>query len=325
MHPRLFEIPFVHLTLWSFGLMMVLGFLAALLLVRRLSRRAGLDAEVLSNAALYSLIVGVVGARTFFVIHYFEQFRDDLPSVLAIWHGGLEFIGGVVPAVAFLLFYLHRRKLPIRRYLDIMAMGLMLGLAFGRIGCFLNGCCFGKPATLPWSVRFPYRSYAYVRQINPDPERDRAEPRLPLPPSEYLDFLAVDGTWYPKPLEELSESQRRQVTEGQYRCLPVHPTQLYASALALLICGTMYVFWRRSLGERRGRFSRPGMAVAALCILYGIGRFFLESIRDDNPYEFGTLTISQILTIAMFVAGIVFLGVLVSTQSDAPGRRRAQA
>ncbi len=139
MHPRLIEIPFLHVTIWGFGLMMVLGFLSALWLVRRLARRGGLDPEAIANVALYCLIVGVIGARAFFVVHHLDQFRGDFLGVFAIWHGGLEFLGGVVPAVGFLLVYLRLRRLPMRRYLDILAMGLMLGLAFGRLGCFLNG------------------------------------------------------------------------------------------------------------------------------------------------------------------------------------------
>ena len=317
MHPRLFEIPFVHLTVWGFGLMMVVGFLSSLWLVRRASRRAGLDPESMSDVALYALILGVVGARAFFVLHHLDRFRDDLRGVFAIWHGGLEFLGGVAPAVAFLLLYLHWRKLPMRRCLDVLAMGLMMGLAFGRLGCFLNGCCFGGPTDVPWAVRFPYRSYAYVSQINSDPRRDRAEPYLDVPPYEYADFYAEDGRWYPKPLEELTEPQRHEVTKGKYRCLPVHPTQLYASAYAFVLCGVLYLLWRRSIhggrstGQGGGRLTRPGVATAAMCVLYGPGRFVLEAIRDDNPYEIGTLTISQIMGIVMFVAGLALLAVVV--------------
>jgi len=321
MHPRLIEIPFVHVTLWGFGLMMVLGFLSALWLVRRLSRRAGLDPETTSNVALYSLIVGVIGARAFFVIHHFDQFRGGILGVFAIWRGGLEFLGGVVPAVGFLLLYLHIRKLPIRRYLDVLAMGLMMGLAFGRLGCFLNGCCFGRPTDLPWALRFPYRSYAYVSQINLDPARDRAEPYLHVPPRDYADFYTQDGTWYPKPLEALTEQQRYEVTKGRYRCLSIHPTQLYASVHAFLLCGILYLLWRRSLAgarsdRRRSRLWQPGIAVAGLCLLYGPGRFVLEALRDDNPYELGTLTISQIMGIVMFLAGLVLFAVLMTRKPD---------
>lgn len=316
MHPRLLEIPVIHVTVWGFGLMMALGFLVALWLVRGLSRRAGLDPETMSNVTLYALLVGVIGARTFFVLHHVHEFRGEWLGVFAIWRGGLEFLGGVVPALGFLLIYLRLRKLPVRKYLDILAVGLMMGLAFGRIGCFLNGCCYGRPTELPWGLRFPYRSYAYVSQTNPDPKRNRAEPYLDVPPAEYAQFYAADGMWYPKPLETLSDRQRYEVTKGQYRCLPVHPTQLYASVHALALCGMLYLLWRRSLvetksGRYRDRLRRPGIVVAGLCLFYGPGRFVLEALRDDNPYELGTLTISQIMGLAMLAGGVVLLGVLL--------------
>ena len=335
MHPRLVEIPVLHVTIWGFGLMMALGFLSALWLVRRLSRRGGLDPETMSNVALYALLVGVVGARTFFVLHHLEQFRGGWLGVFAIWRGGLEFLGGVVPAVGFLLVYLHVRKLPVRRYLDVLAVGLMMGLAFGRIGCFLNGCCYGRPTDLPWGLRFPYRSYAYVSQINPDPKRHRAEPYLVVPPDEYAQFYTADGAWYPKPLEALTELQRHEVTEGEYRGLPIHPTQLYAAVHAFVLCGILYLLWRRSLTSTgsnrcRDRLRQPGIAVVGLCLLYGPGRFVLEALRDDNPYELGRLTISQILSVVMLVAGIILLvvlnsGRLASADETAARTRRASA
>jgi len=76
--------------------MAVLGFLVT----RRMCRSAGLDPEVIANAALYCLVIGMIGARTFFVVHYFDQFRGDLAGVFAVWRGGLEFLGGVIPAIA---------------------------------------------------------------------------------------------------------------------------------------------------------------------------------------------------------------------------------
>ena len=327
MYPRLFEIPFLHLKIGTFGPMMVIGFLAALLLMRRLSRRACLDPAMITNAALYSLIIGVVGARAFFVVHYFEQFREEPLNIFATWHGGLEFLGGLIPAIGFLLFYLHHHKLPVRRYLDIMAIGLMMGLAFGRIGCFLNGCCFGKPTELPWGVRFPYGSFVYISQINPDPARDRSEPHLKLPQDEYLSFRDRHGRWYPKALHELTEQQQYEVTKGRYRCLAVHPTQLYSSANALLLCGILYVFWRKGLEPIssvpvRRRVVRPGSTVALAFVLYGVTRFLLEFVRDDNPYELGVLTISQILGIVMIVLGVVLLVFLGAIEAASTGQTR---
>jgi len=292
--------------------MAVVGVLVAMFVTRRMCRRAALDPEVITNAALYCLIIGMIGARAFFVIHYFDEFRGDFAGIFAVWRGGLEFLGGAVPAIMFLLLYLHYRKLPVRRYFDIMAVGLMVGLSCGRIGCFLNGCCFGRPADLPWAVRFPYRSYSYLSQINADPQRHRESPYLDLPRAEYLSFYGADGRWYPKPLAELTQQQQHEVTRGKYRCLPVHPTQLYASVSALLLSGILYGFWRKSRtepdpGVPSRRFWRPGLTVALAFVLYGITRPLLESVRDDNPFEFASLTISQIGGILLFAFGVILL------------------
>ena len=84
MYPKLFEIPFVHLTVWSYGLLMVIGFLSAVYLIRRLSKNITSNPNLITNAALYSLVAGLLGARLFYVIHYFDQFRGNLLSVFAI-------------------------------------------------------------------------------------------------------------------------------------------------------------------------------------------------------------------------------------------------
>jgi len=314
MFPELFEIPFIHVTLKSYGLMMVIGFLAAVYLIRRLSRNITPDPQLITNAALYSLIGGVVGARLFYVIHYFEHFKEDPVSVFAIWHGGLELLGGVILAITIILFYLLYHKLPVRHYLDILAIGLMLALAFGRIGCLLNGCCFGKPTELLWGIRFPYNSIAYISQINADLERDRPAPQLILPQEEYLSFIDRDGNWHPKPYKELNEQQRIEVTKGKYRCLPVHPTQLYASAGAAVLCLILYFFWRRSQNAGSSKtagkiFAKPGSTFALMFVLYGTTRFLLEFLRDDNPFEFDGLTISQLLGITMIVLGAVLMAI----------------
>ncbi len=129
MHPKLFEIPFIHLTVPSYGLMMVVGFLLAVWVIRRLSRNITPDPQFITNAALYSLIAGVVGARLFFVVHYFYKFKGDLLSIFAIWRGGVELLGGVLLAITVIFLYLWYHKLPVRRYLDILAIGLMLALS----------------------------------------------------------------------------------------------------------------------------------------------------------------------------------------------------
>ena len=318
MNPELFEIPLIHLTVKSYGLMMVVGFLAAVWIIRHLSLKITPDPQLITNAALYSLMGGVVGARLFFVIHYLDKFTEHPLEVFYIWQGGLELLGGVVLAVAVILLYLIYHKLPIRRHLDILAVGLMLALVFGRFGCFLNGCCYGKPTELPWGVRFPYGSFAYLSQTQPDLERDRSEPQLELP-KEYFGYEGEDGLWYAglKPDNALDEKQKVEVTQGEYRCLPVHPTQLYSSTMAAVCFVILYFFWKRvqkaeDLGGPKKLFAKQGCVFSLMFVLYGLSRFSIELLRADNPFEFAGLTISQLIGLGMIALGLSLMVVFQS-------------
>ena len=314
MHPELFQIPFTHLTVKSYGMMMVIGFLTAVYIIRRLSRSMTPDPQLITNAALYSLIAGVVGARLFYVIHYFDKFRGDLLSIFAIWKGGLELLGGVFLAITVIALYTKYNKLSIRRYLDILAIGLMAALMFGRIGCFMNDCCFGKPTDLPWAVRFPYGSWSYQSQVTPNPERNRPEPRLRLP-ADFFGYVGKDGTFYPdlKPYDKLTPQQKTMVTTGPYRHLAIHPTQIYESISGIIGGIILYLFWRRSQNAEKLNikkpFTHPGCTFGLMFILYGIARFSVEFLRDDNPFGLNGLTISQNLGIGMIITGAFVIGV----------------
>jgi len=318
MHPELFEIPFIHWPVRSFGVMMVIGFFLGFYLLGKLGHKISSNPQLITNLALYCLIAGVVGARVFYVFHHLDKLERPLTSMFAVWHGGLEFYGGVILAIPVIVFYSRCHKLPVLRCLDIMAIALMLGLSFGRLGCFLNGCCFGKPSELPWAVRFPYNSFAYFSQINANLERNRSVPQLKLPHNEYSSYPDISTKLHPKPFEELTEQQKFEVTKGKYQCLPVHPTQLYSSANAVLLCLVLYLFWRRSQrttvsGYTKKLFTRPGQTFALAFILYGITRFLIEYIRDDNPFEYAWWaiykggTVSQNLSIYLAILGMVLM------------------
>ncbi len=311
MHRKLFEIPFLGVPVYSYGLMMVVGFLTAVYVIRRLSRSFTPNQDLITNAALYSLIAGIAGARLFYVVHYWDNFRSNLLSVFAIWHGGLELLGGVLLAIAVIIFYTRYHKLPVRQYMDVLAIGLMAALALGRIGCFLNGCCFGMPTDLPWGVRFPYGSHSYISQIYPDLDRGRTEPYFELP-DEYFGYNDEQGNWHPglKPLEHLTPTQKENVTQGPYRARPVHPTQLYSSANGAILALLLFAFWRRyrdSSHSNSTRIGRPGCTFGLMLILYGVTRFFIEFVRDDNPFEYDHLTISQNISIGLIATGGLFM------------------
>jgi len=312
MYPELFEIPYINLTVKGYDLMLVVGFIAGFILVLYLCRNIAVYSQMLINASIVSLLSGFFGARIFYVVHHFDRYWNDLVRVFAVWEGGFELLGGGIVAVTLLFLYMLYHRLPVRHYLDILAIGLMLLLAFSRVGCFLNGGCFGKPTSFPLAVRFPYDSLVYRSQVNPNFGRNRPEPYLELP-ADYFSRVDEDGHFCPKQMAALKAEQVYQVTSGEYRCLAVHPTQLYSSVAGGLLCLVLYLFRRRALKGTSsklpvGSFTKPGQTFALMLILYGIFRFGIEFLRDDSPFKFYGLTLSQNICLGMIFLGLLLMG-----------------
>jgi len=153
MYPHLFRIgPF---TVHSFGLLVVLGFFGGLALAARLARERGQDGRVMEDSAVLTLLAGIVGARLLFVALHARDYGRDVLQAAALWEGGMSFHGGAIAGVLAGVLYVRWRRTPVLPLLDAAAPGLALGYAIGRLGCLLNGCCYGAPTTLPWGLHFP--------------------------------------------------------------------------------------------------------------------------------------------------------------------------
>jgi prolipoprotein diacylglyceryltransferase len=149
------------LRIYGYGLMLVCGFLCGILLAQWRARRAGEPAEAVAQCGVWALLGGVFGARLAYVIEQWDTFRNAEPwKVLDVSSGGLIYFGGLLGGTAAVLIYLAVKRLPLRRFIDIVAPSLMIGLAFGRAGCLLNGCCKGGPCRADWplAMRFPMYS-----------------------------------------------------------------------------------------------------------------------------------------------------------------------
>src|SRR5687767_9622591 len=170
MLPELFRIPGLDVPVYGYGLMMVIGFLLGVEVAKFLARRTGFDPETFVNVGLIALVAGVVGARLSHILENWSEFTaspslwENLKHMANIRSGGLTFYGGLLLATPMCLLYGVYKKVPLRVGMDIIAPCVMVGLAFGRIGCFLNGCCYGAQSHVPWAVTFPYHSNAYVDQ-----------------------------------------------------------------------------------------------------------------------------------------------------------------
>ena len=154
MCPILFQ--FGPLRLYSYGLMVALGFLAAITVAVRRSRAVGIDPARIQNVGLAALLAGILGARLTYVLLNWELFRSNPIEILRLDHGGLVFYGGLAAGVIAGTAALRAKGMPVLRGVDLLIPPLVLAHAVGRIGCFLNGCCYGKPSSVPWAVAFPF-------------------------------------------------------------------------------------------------------------------------------------------------------------------------
>jgi len=177
MHPILFEIG--PIKIFTYGFLLALGFLSAIFVAGREAKRQGISPGKFFDLCFYIILAALVGSRLVYVLLDLRTFIANPLKIFALWEGGLVFHGGVILALLVAFFYMRTHGLPWRATLDALGVGLPLGQFFGRLGCFMAGCCWGAPADLPWSVAFS----------NPD---TLCPLRVPLHPAQlYEAFLAL--------------------------------------------------------------------------------------------------------------------------------------
>ncbi len=158
MYPDLFS--FGKFTLHAYGSALALSFLLGVLLARKRAKDRGLaDRDVMD---LFQIIVlsAIIGARFFFVIFHLDAYEGRWLNMFALWEGGLTLFGGILLSFLSAAFFLRWRKVSFLAMADSMAPSLALGIMITRIGCFLNGCCYGLPTESPLGIAFPEGSEA---------------------------------------------------------------------------------------------------------------------------------------------------------------------
>lgn len=143
-------------TLHTYGVLVALGFVAALLVALRGARREGLPTEPILDVGFVATTAAIVGSRLLYVLFNLEEYRAEPLRVFKLWEGGLVFHGGLLLAIPLCWLVLRRAGLPVWRVADIVAPGIALGQAIGRIGCFAAGCCYGAPWHPPLCVTYTH-------------------------------------------------------------------------------------------------------------------------------------------------------------------------
>lgn len=257
--------------------MMFLGFFAGWWLARRRAAGTGIAKRHVDNLVLILGMVGPIGARLYARIFYMPQL--SFGEALKLWEGGgLVFYGGFICSVAAILAYGAALKLPLRKLCDLLAPSAALGLAFGRIGCFMAGCCWGD-LCLP-----------STQTVALEPAKEYQVRTLPaLSPA----FLAVQ---FPVKSEAFKQHAKLGlVTKSETRSLPVHPVQLYEAAFAFAIA-----IW---LARRKPLFDFE--ISVRLLAAYSVGRFVLEFFRADNQPLYQGMTFSQVTSLVILAVAIL--------------------
>jgi phosphatidylglycerol:prolipoprotein diacylglycerol transferase len=140
-----------------YGVLVATGFLAGLWTASRRGLRDGIHPERIADLGVWLIVGSLVGARTLYVVSYWQDSFAGKPwtEIFMVRHGGLVFYGGLIGASAATLIYVWRKRLPLWKIADALAPSIALGYVPGRIGCLMNGCCYGKPTDLPWAIHFP--------------------------------------------------------------------------------------------------------------------------------------------------------------------------
>jgi len=158
--------------------MVALAFLAGLWTATRRAPRENISSETIADIVFWLMVGAIIGARAVYVATYW---RDEFASqpvseIFMIQHGGLVYYGGLIGATLAGVIYIRWKKLALWKIADVLAPSIALGNVFGRIGCLLNGCCYGRACSLPWAIRFP--------EDNP-----LHPPTTPVHPTEIYDAL----------------------------------------------------------------------------------------------------------------------------------------
>lgn len=240
MKPVLFEI--FNINIYGYGTMIAIGICAAILLLARRARQRSYDEDSILNMSIFAIIAGILGGKLLYIITDIKSIMED-PSLLKDIGSGFVIYGAIIGGAIAVFIYCRRKKWSVPKVFDLAIPSIPLAQGFGRIGCFLAGCCYGKETILRIGVEFKNSPFA--------------------PSGVHL-----------------------------------HPTQIYSSIFDF--CLAFFLLWY----DRKER--KDGRVFSLYVIIYSIGRFLVEFLRDDPRGFVGVLSTSQFISIFTLIIGIFF-------------------
>lgn len=239
----------------GYGFMIGLGFLVALFIGEYRAKKKDMKQEYVTDLALVAIICGFIGAKLLYIIVNFKEFMEAPLDVIG--RSGFVVYGGIIAGVLCCMLYCHIKKISFLQYFDIIMPEVAVAQGFGRIGCFLAGCCYGRQTEHAWGVVFPQDSFAPAG-------------------------------------------------------VSLIPTQLISAAgdfifAAILIIAADVILKGVAVNDGSGKFGHVAGDIGCMyLLLYGIGRFAVEFLRDDLRGAVGVLSTSQFISL-FIVAGSLIL------------------
>ena len=185
----------------AYGTMAVIGYLVGMYFINKEAIRNNIKPIIIQSLSMWVIVGMLIGARIWYVWENWNQFNSNFLSIFKLWEGGMVFYGGFIGGFVGGILFIKIAKLPLAKVMDIMAPGIAIAVGIGRIGCFLNGCCYGRFTDSCIGVTFPSK----------------------WNPPAYLDHL-----------------QRGLISQGISHSLPVIPTQLISTLNLLIIFGILW-------------------------------------------------------------------------------------
>lgn len=150
------------LSIHWYGLLLAIGFIVGLWTASRRAMRDRIAPEKVFDSGIWLILGAIAGARMLYVISYWDRLVQEplFPSapwteMFMVQRGGLVFYGGLIGGIVAGLIYVWKNKLPLWKFADALAPSIALGYVPGRLGCLMNGCCYGRETSLPWAIHFP--------------------------------------------------------------------------------------------------------------------------------------------------------------------------